>query len=258
MSRFTIGGVGNSEGPYKFTTLPTTEADVGNNDLVWEFTGGAATNETAVRGENVSLTGADLVLTQNGGIAAASGGGRPVANDSYQYFTATLPFWNKFLPNPGGFSMLWQSKNHAEIVGTAQLWLAYLRFDSGVYHEPIMNPTHGLLEVGWKGLSSRAAWKSESTGDLLPMTGTTWILMSHDPVNNLGFLGLALGNNQPEKLANFGWFDIIRGNLSPLPTINSFYNGTRNAIVGGSSTLKSFGQTICSISARLGPCVFKD
>lgn len=258
MSRMTLGVGGKGEGPYKFTTLPTKDADVGDNDLVWEFTGGAATNETAVPGANVSLTGADLVVTQNGGIATAVDGGRPIANDSYQYFMATLPFWNAFLPNPNGFSLLWQSKNHAEIVGTAQLWFAYLRFDTGVFHEPLTNPTTGLAEFGWKGLSSRAAWKSESNNDLFPVNGPTWLLMSHDPVNNLGFLGLSVGDNQPKKLADFGWFDIIRGNLAPAAAITSFYNGTRNAIVGGSSTLKSFGQTICSISARLGPCVFKE
>ena len=104
---------GGGEGPYRFVTLSEAEASVGVDDLVWEFTGGAGTNETAVCGSNVGLTGVNLVATQNGGIGAASGGGRPIANNSYQYFVATIPFWSKFLANASGFSLLWHTKSHA-------------------------------------------------------------------------------------------------------------------------------------------------
>ena len=44
-----------------------------NNSAVWLMEGGAATNETGVDNRTVPITGADLILTQSGGLAAATG-----------------------------------------------------------------------------------------------------------------------------------------------------------------------------------------
>lgn len=64
--------------------LPTTEAAADSNTFVCEFTGGASANEAGAGG---GLSGVDLVLTQNGSIGAAAGGGRSITGA--QYFTCT-------------------------------------------------------------------------------------------------------------------------------------------------------------------------
>lgn len=65
--------------------LPTTEAAADTNTFVCEFAGGSAANETGVGG---GFTGADLVLTQAGSVAAASGGYRQL-DGSDDRFTCT-------------------------------------------------------------------------------------------------------------------------------------------------------------------------
>ncbi|MHC1701812.1 MAG: hypothetical protein AB9900_12725 [Humidesulfovibrio sp.] len=83
MSMIAIGARSQQGVP---VNIPYTEAmAAGSADsVVWEFTGGASANETGVG----VLTGADLVLTQAGGVGASSGGSRPIANQN-QYFTCT-------------------------------------------------------------------------------------------------------------------------------------------------------------------------
>jgi len=86
--------------------LPNTEAAADANTFVCEMTGGAAANETGVGG---GLTGADLVLSQNGGIPAAASGFR-VLDGGSQFFTWTAA---ALLAMLGGseWTMMWRLKN---------------------------------------------------------------------------------------------------------------------------------------------------
>lgn len=68
--------------------LPSTEATADASTFVCEFLGGSSANETGVGG---GLTGADLVLTQSGSIAASSSGYRAL-DGSNDYFSATATF----------------------------------------------------------------------------------------------------------------------------------------------------------------------
>lgn len=72
--------------------LPSTEATADASTFVCEFLGGSSANETGVGG---GLTGADLVLTQSGSIAASSSGYRAM-DGSDDYFSATATFAANF------------------------------------------------------------------------------------------------------------------------------------------------------------------
>jgi len=68
---FINGHAGGSSTPTYATWKENTE--IVSNSAVWLMEGGAAANETGVDSRTVPLTGADLVGTQHGGLAAATG-----------------------------------------------------------------------------------------------------------------------------------------------------------------------------------------
>lgn len=266
MSRLAFGGMGEGSG-YTFAKLPETEAAVGVDDMVWEFVGAANTNETAVCGTNVGLTGADLVATQNGGIGAAADGGRPITDESDEYFVATLAFWQKFLMNSAGFSMLWHSKNHGTSrIDTSYRAMSMVRFkksggSSGTFFESLLNDTYGIQGIGWHLLTAECACRTSNFNDFFPATGHCWILMSHDPVNAISFAGIANTENQPTKIADFSIFTLgYPENMSAASAddVYQFYDAQRVALIGGGTKYVALGRTICSVTAKLGPCVFKD
>lgn len=89
----TFGGRAPGMARTRGVVLPSAEADANADTFVCEFTGGPSEHEAGV---GLGLAGADLVLTQSGGIAASSGGYRAL-DGTDDLFTCTATMAASFL-----------------------------------------------------------------------------------------------------------------------------------------------------------------
>jgi hypothetical protein len=164
--------------------LPFTEATADANTFVCEFTGGSSANETGV---GLGLTGADLVLSQAGGVGAASSGHRGLAPN--KYFTGTAAFVAAWANQPE--------------------WSFFLEFQSNVI---AVNATLWDLETSTRGLNPQAAFASGiynlyanpqiiTPGDTLPNT-TSSIYAGAWLKNNILHFGWKITDIMP-----IGWDD---------------------------------------------------
>ena len=77
----------------------------GENIFVSIMEGDAAADEIGKVGSNVSLSGANLVLSQNGAIPAATGGYRQLTAASTQFFSFTTAWWDELIKNQAQYTI---------------------------------------------------------------------------------------------------------------------------------------------------------
>lgn len=213
--------------------LPYLEADADADTLVCEMTGGASTNETAVGG---GLSGSDLVFTQSGGIAAASGGYRALS--AGQYFTCAQAVLD--LLSGDEWSLLWHIDNLP--VATSSRYLAYCSGDTLI----------DLYHSNDSGLSNRVIPQTGGSG----VYASNWPTIIADPPTGPGWMSMwrkaginhfAYGDGDPDDPpTGWDWFpensrqvNIGNGDFSSVP------NWTQRHIIGHSGAF-SIGRLIVS------------
>lgn len=248
-----ILGTPSAGGALSFSPLPEAESAADANNYVAEFNEGATTNVTGVGG---GLAGADLVLTQSGGVGASVGGWTPISDGSSQKFTPTVAWVNNFVTNASGFSLLWHLRNfNASLTANRNLFTVLdstgnLRIESYI---PSSGYVFEVRETGSYGAqfnSTSSDWSS-----ILPSADDVYILSSVDYTNDVAFFGLSVGSDQPGALTDFSIYSISCAGQSAPSSIASFV-ANRDAIIGSGSS-DALGLEIKSLTARLGPSVAK-
>lgn len=222
MSRFTLGGSGGGVGDLgiAFLDIPIREADANTDSYVCEFTGGASANEVGVGG---GLTGADLVLTQYGGISAASGGGRTLTSPS-MYFQCTAACFNSF-NLATNLTVIYQCS-----ALTALGALCYARLANGFYLSGDAMVNMSLYSPGAGG-DTRCSVGASAPG--LPHNGKFWHILSFNYNSGVGMAGIAIKDELPNRASDFVALSCFK-NASHNFTSSTTWNASHRAIVGNS------------------------
>lgn len=204
---FPVRSSGGGSGRYTFNPLVWTQAEADANNFVNEFSGGASANETGVGG---GLSGADLVLTQNGGIAAASGGWRPLTNT--QDFTMTSTALNTFLQNSGGFSLGWHFRN-ADFSTNDELRICFLDASVGTARMHMVDSSQSSqhqfsmfcytysVADGYRGIYS--IYNPATTEKVFPEADEFCCVISLDNTTDVMFMGVSIGSEPPTSIGDF-------------------------------------------------------
>jgi len=194
----TVGVVGNSSwGNWD----ETTEAGWGNLlTYIALFEGGAATNET---GQGV-VTGADLDLTQNNAIPAATGSPptRALTAVSSQFFehTSTLGA----IADSGGWSIIIKAKDFADSATTQQLY--YGEHVAGKLRIRFYKAdTSNALNVNIYDVGASAFVLNATTSGAIPSTGDVYICVWYDGTYFRGGFSVT----KPTKWSDFASTDRI-------------------------------------------------
>jgi hypothetical protein len=260
------------DGKYRFRALPITEALADSNNFVCEFVGGSSANETGVGG---GISGADLVLTQMGGIAAAVNGARTVAAAAGKGFTAPYGLIDPFARNAAGFSGLFRFRNISAAVGELFAWGYYGGKNAGgggfsmfFYANEKQGSQVSASVINEAGDVMSAGVPYGNGPVVIPPNTDLSLLISFDYTTRLTFWGIGLGDKQPVDLSGFTAFSLMppmtTGFTPPAAAFTGYspYDsqatwGTSNCIVGtpNAPSVKSFGMDIKSVSFAKYPAV---
>lgn len=237
MDFIVVGSGGGSKGlQWPDTPWPITEAEViaGGypNNVVWDFDGSG--NETGVPGQDVSLTGADLVLPDNGGFPASSGGWRTKVKNTNYSFGCTQQALDMIMQPTGG-GALFQLRN-LDLVANQSNYLNSIHFfdntenlyafhrwyienrDSQITTGPIIRPQSELYRKGVPK-SKLTSFRYITPEDFPTPTATTfWLVFAHYPVEVIGgatplfVYGIKAGS-QPHSVPDLDVCSIIEAPL---------------------------------------------
>jgi len=231
--------------PLAFETLPLTEAEADATYFVCEMKGGANANETGVGG---GLTGANLDLTRFGTVGAASSDWRDVSAASG--FNVTSAWANAFVRNASGFTILHHMKNCG---GGGALFYLYSESPSTLYLRLNAN-VFGAYGYGKFGISLNTS--TATLGDLLPTANEFWTLASVDYINELAFVGISSGVDQPAALTDFTVYGVSTLPQAPIAsaiTLSADFFSLVGAAAATGEQNPAF--SIKSITAKLGASV---
>lgn len=225
MARMAFGGNGDRGGGVgdlgiTFLNLPTVESEADADSFVCEFSGGAAANEVGVGG---GLTGADLVLTQNGGIPAVSNGGRKLTSPS-MYFQCTAACLNSF-NIADNISVILQG---SEL--TALGALCYVRLANGFFvsGDALVN-----MDLFSPGASSDTRCGVGASSPSLPQNSKFWHILSINYSSGVGMAGIAIMDELPSRASDFVALSCFK-NAQHTYTSSTSWNASHRAIVGNS------------------------
>jgi hypothetical protein len=228
----------------RFNTLPITRAKADTDSAVWEFDGAANADEPGAGG---GLAGANLVLTQYGGVPAADGGGRSFTAAS-MYFKPTGAMLNNF-NIADNLSVIYQASHL-----TADGEMGY----------PVLN---GFV-FSWSGSPLRLAALTSLGGGLqtslrvgcgapaYPFNGIFWHVLTLNNTDGIGFAGIAIKDTLPDKISDFlatSVFFNAAHNYTSTETLSAEYQG----IVGSSYSSQSALYKIRSLTVSKLPFVSK-
>jgi len=171
---------------------------IGTNTAIWFMKSGVSQDET---GQGGGLTGADLVLTQNGDIPASSGGTRP-----YRQLTADGDY---FIPTVTACDLITGAA--FTVVVKIENWTAGDALSIGSWALPnqdfvqLIRGGTNQLTVDWRDANVQRI--SGTTTDAFPTSGIVWVALWNNNAANkcgAGFTTSGSGaNGQPTKLSDF-------------------------------------------------------
>lgn len=223
MSRMAFGGIGGGGAGdlgIKFLNIPLVETEADADSYVCEFDGGASANEVGVGG---GLTGADLILTQSGGVPAASGGGRSLTSPS-MYFQSTAACFNAF-NMAENLTVIYQC---SELSAAGAL--CYARLANGFFWSGDALTNFDLYSPG---VTQDTRCSVGASAPVPPMNNRFWHILSFNYDMNLGMAGIAIKDTLPDSASDFVGISFFN-NATHNFTSSTSWNASHRAIIGNS------------------------